>query len=178
MPNADNAEKLLALITGPNPAATLSGNPADDAYAISAGTGQKISPGSGGSVAISSPRNTILVGGSSSSPTLDVGSSVATGTPPASAWQLIQWTLVQNFTLLSATRNTSEVITTASVLWPDGATGTFTPTTINATFNTIDAFTITYVWTNAGGGTHTITQTAVTRDASGAVTAQPTPTVA
>jgi hypothetical protein len=43
MPPTDNAEKLLALVTGPHPAATLTGDSADDTLAISAGTGQKLS---------------------------------------------------------------------------------------------------------------------------------------
>ena len=155
----------------------LTNNPADDTYAVSAGTGKKLAIVTAGLYGAALLGADELVGtpGQGGS---QLSSAIPTGTPPAPSWQLVEWALVQNFTLLSATRNTSEVITTASVLWPDGATGTFTPTTINATFNTIDAFTITYVWTNAGGGTHTITQTAVTRDASGAVTAQPTPTVA
>ena len=38
----DNAEKLLALLNGPQPAARLTGNVGDDTQAISAGTGQKL----------------------------------------------------------------------------------------------------------------------------------------
>jgi hypothetical protein len=101
--------------------------------------------------------------------------SLASGSQPAPGWLLVQWALVQNFALSNTTRNASEVITTASVAWPDGATGVFTSTSINATFDTIDAFTVTYVWS---GGADTITQAAVTRDSNGAVIAQPMPTVA
>ncbi len=108
---------------------------------------------------------------------VQLGAALAAGTAPMPTWVLEGWTLSQDFVLLSATRNANEVITTASVLWPDGSTGSFTTDTINPTFNTIDAFHVTYVWTVNGGGTHTITQAAVTRDASGAVIAQPNPTV-
>ena len=109
--------------------------------------------------------------------TVQQGAALAAGTAPMPTWVLEGWTLSQDFVLLSATRNANEVITTASVLWPDGSTGSFTTDTINPTFNTIDAFHVTYVWTVNGGGNHTITQAAVTRDASGAVIAQPNPTV-
>ena len=49
------------------------------------------------------------------------------------------------FELVSATRNSNDVITTANIKWPDGATGTFTATTINNTFNTIDAWQATHI---------------------------------
>ena len=80
------------------------------------------------------------------------------------------WAYVQSFAVISATRNANNVITTASIVWPDGATGTFTTDTINATFNAIDAWHATHI---LSGTTKTVTQTAVTRNASGAVTAQP-----
>lgn len=83
------------------------------------------------------------------------------------------WALASAFSITSATRDSDGVITTASVLWPDGSAGTFTRTTKNATFLTIDAFTVTH--TDSG---KTATQPAVTRDASGNVTAQPALTVA
>ncbi len=47
----DNAEKLLALVDGPQPAARLTGATNDDTYAVSAGTGQKL--------AVLSPTGTI-----------------------------------------------------------------------------------------------------------------------
>lgn len=90
---------------------------------------------------------------------------------------LLAWAYAQAFRLVSATRDANSAITTASVVWPDGSTGTFTTTTASTSFpGAIDAYTVTYV--PASGSTKTVTQTAVTRDAAGAVTAQPALAVA
>jgi len=89
--------------------------------------------------------------------------------------QILNWAYVQSFAVISATRNANNVITTASIVWPDGATGTFTTDTINTTFNAIDAWHATHI---LDAVTKTVTQTAVTRNASGAVTAQPAITLA
>lgn len=86
---------------------------------------------------------------------------------------LKMWTNSGAYAVTSATRDSDGVITTASVSWPDGSTGTFTRTTKNATFLTIDAYTVTH--TDSG---KTVTQPAVTRDSSGNVTAQPALTIA
>lgn len=67
------------------------------------------------------------------------------------------------------TRNAQEVVTSADVVWPDGTTGTFTTDSIGS-LNTIDAYHITRV---ISGVTHTYTQSAITRDSSGAATAVP-----
>lgn len=72
------------------------------------------------------------------------------------------------------TRDANNVVTTSGVVWPDGTTGVFTATTVNATFKCVDAYTITYV----GGTTRTVTQSAVTRNAAGYVTTYPVATVA
>jgi hypothetical protein len=85
---------------------------------------------------------------------------------------LANWTLASAFSITSATRDSDGVITTASILWPDGSAGTFTRTAKNATFLTIDAYTATH--TDSG---KTATQAAVTRDSSGNVTAQPALTI-
>jgi len=90
--------------------------------------------------------------------------------------QLKAWTYVQAYQLVSATRDSNEAITTASVAWPDGSTGTFTTDTASTSFpGAIDAYHVTYV--PATGATKTITQAAVTRDAAGSVTAQPALTI-
>lgn len=95
---------------------------------------------------------------------------------PSLTTQLTQWTYAQAFQLVSATRDANEAITTASIVWPDGATGTFTTDTASTAFpGAVDAFHVTHV---LSGATKTITQPAVTRDAGGAVTAQPALTVA
>lgn len=73
----------------------------------------------------------------------------------------------------SVTYDSDNVISSATVKWPDGSAGTFTRTTKNATFLTVDAYTVTHT---ASG--KTVTQSAVTRNSIGQVTAQPEPTVA
>jgi hypothetical protein len=62
------------------------------------------------------------------------------------------------------------------VIWPDGATGAYTATTVSTAFpGAVDAYTVTYV----GSTTKTVTQPAVTRDSTtGAVTTRPAMTVA
>ncbi len=83
------------------------------------------------------------------------------------------WAYSSAFAVLSATRNGDEAIITASVQWPDGSTGTFTTDTFSSSFpGAIDAYHVTYV-PIGGGTTLTLTQNLLTRDAAGAVTAQP-----
>lgn len=86
---------------------------------------------------------------------------------------IIGWAASGAYAITAATRDSDGVITTASVSWPDVSTGTFTRTTKNATFLTIDAYTVTH--TDSG---KTVTQPTVTRDSSGNVTAQPALTIA
>ncbi|MGK9270514.1 hypothetical protein KXR83_05875 [Williamsia muralis] len=67
-------------------------------------------------------------------------------------------------------RNSDEAATSAPVVWPDGAPGTYTATTLSSAFpGAVDAYTITY----GSPVTKTYTQPAVTRNASGAATAVP-----
>lgn len=68
------------------------------------------------------------------------------------------------------TRDTNGAATSAPVVWPDGSTGTYTATITSASFpGAVDAYAITY-----GSPTvKTYTQSAVTRDESGAVTVRP-----
>lgn len=68
------------------------------------------------------------------------------------------------------TRSASGAATSFGVVWPDGATGAFTGTESVGTPGAIDSYTVTHVLT---GVTTTYTQPALTRDASGAVTARP-----
>lgn len=74
------------------------------------------------------------------------------------------------------TRDANGAATSASVVWPDGTVGTYTATTVSTTFpGAVDAYTVTY----GSPATKTVTQSAVTRDAStGAVTNRPAMTVA
>jgi hypothetical protein len=89
-----------------------------------------------------------------------------TGNP----YNLVTWSYTQAFQLVSATRDTNGAIISASIVWPDGITGVFTTDSASVLFpGAIDAWHATYVATT----TKTVTQPAVTRDSSGAVTAQP-----
>lgn len=94
----------------------------------------------------------------------------------ATSGNLMNWALVQSFRLVSATRDSNGAITTASIVWPDGATGMFTADTISTAFpGAIDAWHATY---SGPLGSKTVTQPAVTRDSNGAVTVQPAITIA
>ena len=73
------------------------------------------------------------------------------------------------------TLNGDGVVTSSPVTWPNSLAGVFTATTVNATFKCVDAYTVTYV---DGGITKTVTQPAVTRNASGDITTRPALTVA
>lgn len=95
--------------------------------------------------------------------------------PTATVTSLVKgWAYAEAFAVISATRNVNNVIITANLVWPDGATGVFTTVTINTAFNTIDAWTATYV---RSGLSLLITQPLVTRNAEGAVTVQPVITI-
>ena len=87
---------------------------------------------------------------------------------------LLTWAYAQSFQLVSATRDANGAITAASIVWPDGTAGVFTTDIASTAFpGAIDAWHATY----AGTPAKTVTQAAVTRDANGAVTAQPTITI-
>lgn len=84
------------------------------------------------------------------------------------------WANSQTFQLVSATRDSNSAIITASIVWPDGIPGLFTTDVASVDFpGAIDAWHATYV----GSPAKLITQTAVTRDANGAVIAQPAITI-
>lgn len=89
---------------------------------------------------------------------------------------ILAWAYAESYRLVSATRDSNGAITTASIIWPDGATGTFTTDTASTAFpGAIDAYHVTHTLDSV---TTTYTQPAVTRDATtGAVTAQPAITV-
>lgn len=89
---------------------------------------------------------------------------------------LLSWAQVQNFQLISASRDSNGAITTANIVWPDGTPGVFTTDVASPAFpGAIDAWHATYA---AAGGPKTVTQPAVTRDSNGAVSAQPAITIA
>jgi hypothetical protein len=88
---------------------------------------------------------------------------------------LLGWSYAQAFAVATATRNSNESVTTANIVWPDGATGVFTSTVLSTLFpGAIDAWNATHI---LAGVTKTVTQPTVTRNAAGAVIAQPSITV-
>lgn len=90
-------------------------------------------------------------------------------------YNLSTWAYGNIFRLVSATRDANSAIISASIVWPDGISGIFTTDSASTAFTgAIDAWHATYL----GSPTKTITQAAVTRDANGAVTAQPAITIA
>ena len=73
------------------------------------------------------------------------------------------------------TRTSTGAVTSAPVVWPDGATGALTGTPSGAAPGTLDRWTVTYV--PAVGSAATVTQPLVTRDSSGGVTIRPALTI-
>jgi hypothetical protein len=86
---------------------------------------------------------------------------------------LKEWTESGAYELTSAMFDADNVITVATVKWPDGSAGTFATATKNMTWLAIDAYTISHT---ASG--KTVTQADITRDANGNITAKPALTVA
>jgi hypothetical protein len=78
-------------------------------------------------------------------------------------------TLVQDPDLLvvgSITRNSSNVVTTAAVVWPDGVSGTYTSLTFDSATGAVNSYQITK-------GAAIYTQPTLTRNSAGAVTNRP-----
>lgn len=103
--------------------------------------------------AINEVRNNLLVGGIYVTPV-----------------QLKDWTESEAYEATSVTMDTTfdRVVSTAVLKWPDGSAGVFTATSINATWECVDAYTVTH----ASSG-YTVTQAAVTRDSNGRVVTKP-----
>ena len=89
--------------------------------------------------------------------------------------QLVAWTESESYEPTSVTMDTTYplVPSTATVKWPDGSAGTYTTTTINDTWEAVDAYTVTHT-----ASSKTVTQAAVTRDVNGRVTVKPALTIA
>ncbi len=96
-------------------------------------------------------------------------SDVATGTTDE---DLLAWTEGEAYQATSIIYDSDGVLSSASVTWPDGSSGTLTVTAKNSTWLAVDAYQITH---NDSG--KTITQSAVTRDSNGAVTSKPALTI-
>lgn len=101
--------------------------------------------------------------------------TVVVSPDPTGVTSLEAWTEAGAFEMLTVTYDATytTVISSATVQWPDGSAGTFTTTSIDGTWEAIDAFTITHDDTGL-----TVTQAAVTRNAAGYVTTKPALTVA
>lgn len=84
--------------------------------------------------------------------------------------QLTAWTEGRSYSMTTVVYHSTytKAVASATVLWPDGSTGTLTGTLFNAAFGTVDAYTVTH--TDSG---LTVTQPAVTRNVGGEVTAKP-----
>lgn len=71
-------------------------------------------------------------------------------------------------------RNSDGAATSAPVIWPDGATGTYAADTLSTAFpGAVDGYHITYAGTNP----KTYTQPTITRDSNGAAVVVPAITV-
>jgi hypothetical protein len=83
---------------------------------------------------------------------------------------LIDWTAGESYEMTAITYHATyhATIATATVRWPDGSGGVFTTTAIDATWEAINAYTITH----AASG-KVVTQAAVSRNANGDVTVKP-----
>lgn len=101
-----------------------------------------------------------------------IGDGASAGANATSAL-LKEWTQGECYEPTAITRDANEVVTSATVKWPDGSGGTFTATTVNATWFAVDAFTISHTLSGK-----TVTQALVTRDGGGGVTTKPALTVA
>ena len=87
--------------------------------------------------------------------------------------QLKEWTEGEDYEITAATYDSDNVVTTATVQWPDGSAGTFTTTVKDTTWLAINGYTITHTVASK-----TVTQATITRDANGNVTVKPALTVA
>lgn len=85
---------------------------------------------------------------------------------------LSEWTENSAYQLLSIIRDSNGIITSATVQWPDGSTGTFTATAINNAWLAVDAYLITHTLSGKS-----VTQLSVTRDYNGNIITKPVLTV-
>ena len=86
---------------------------------------------------------------------------------------LREWAEAGAYEATAVTFDSDQVVTTATVAWPDGSAGTFTTTTKSAAWLAVDAYTVSH----AASG-KTVTQSSVTRDTDGNVTTKPALSVA
>lgn len=90
------------------------------------------------------------------------------------SYSLKTWAYTNAFQLVNANRDFNGAITSALIVWPDGSPGLFTTVDLSTAFpGAIDSWEATHI----SVVTKTITQPRVTRDANGAVIAQPAITI-
>jgi hypothetical protein len=90
----------------------------------------------------------------------------------ASVAVLTAWAESGSYEVTTATYDADNVITTATVKWPDGSTGTFTTTSKGLEWLSVDAYTVTHMTSS-----QTVTQTTITRDSNGNIIVKPELTV-
>lgn len=95
------------------------------------------------------------------------------GSAQTSASDILGWAYAKSYAMTSAAYDSSGCITSATVVWPDGSSGTYTTASKNSVFNVPDSYTVTHA--NSG---LTVSQPAVTRNSNGDITAQPTLAIA
>lgn len=93
-------------------------------------------------------------------------------TYPTEIWRnfdrtLTSWAQGVCYQVTAATRNAAGVITSGTLLWPDGSAGALTAT-VSSEGNAWDSYSLTHA--NSG---KTVTQATVTRDSAGNVTVEP-----
>jgi hypothetical protein len=98
-----------------------------------------------------------------------LASAPASVTP---AQTLLQWAMGNQFVLSDIERDSGEVVTSATITWPDGSSGIYSMTIKNEEFNDADAWTMTH---SASG--YTVTQPTLTRDQNGFVIDEPVPII-
>jgi len=86
---------------------------------------------------------------------------------------LVEWAQGKDYEPLVITRDSEGRVTSMTATWPDSSSGAYTATDYNATHEVYDGYTITHV-----DSSKTVTQSAVTRNAEGAITNKPALTVA
>jgi hypothetical protein len=102
---------------------------------------------------------------------MDSAEAAAASAASITSYNLKTWALTLAFALISATRDANDAILTADIIWPDGVAGTFTADVLSTAFpGAIDSWHGTH-------GDQTVTQPLMTRNANGAVIAQPDPII-
>lgn len=82
--------------------------------------------------------------------------------------QILAWAASNAYQMLVIEYDNTNVITSATIKWPDGSGGTYTRTAKNAEWNMVDAYIVTHTVSGA-----TVSQPLMSRDSYGNVTNKP-----